>query len=508
MADEIKQSPDTRGLAQEAMAPKIELYRDALGGTYRMREAGETYLPKWEMEEDKSYRSRLNSTVFYSATNLTLAALVGLVFRTEPALSADLPQEILEDAENIDLGGRHLSVFAKDFFRDAWDGLGAVLVDMQKAEGVQTRAEEQAAGLRPYWVPVKAQDICRARSVTINGNEMLGSFAFIERVRIPNGEFGEAEEERVRDYRLVVTDEGREVEYRLWAVRADESGREEWRIIEGPDVLRVGGEGPERGKPLDEIPVAVCYTKRVGFFEAEPPLLDLAYENIDHYQQRSEHRKAWQYARIPIQVYPGMDPEDIVIAPDRGITTPTVDAQPYYMETSGAALEGSKGELLESERRMANLGAQMLFRPERSNETATARRIESAQSTSRLATAARALQDCLEDAIRLHAKWRRAELPDTSQGRWVTVNQDFDAYEMDSATIVALNAAVVSGNLSLDTFLTALRDGVPVLAFLDPELEREQIDDAAAASLEAARRLVRGGEVGDDDEDETEELIA
>lgn len=503
MADEIKQSPDMRGLAQQASATKVEMFRHALGGTATMREAGEAYLPKWEMEEPATYRKRLDSAVFYGATGLTVDALVGLVFRTEPTLASDLPPEVLADAENVDLTGRHFAVFAKDLFRDAWDGLACVVVDMQQPGEVATRAQERAVGLRPYWVGVKMQDILRAPSVTINSNETLGRFAYTESVTVPSGEYGEAKERRIREYVLRDITGERYVEYTVKAMRKDDKGREDWTIIEGPEVLRVGGEGSERGKPLDEIPVSVCYTGRTGFYAAEPPLMDLVYENIDHYQQRSEHRKAWQYARVPVLIFPGMDPEDLVIAADRGVTTPSVDAKPYYLKADADGLEGSKAELLDSERRMANLGAQMLFRPERSNETATARRIESAQSTSRLATAARALQDCLEEATRLTAKWRRVDLPERTNGRWVTVNQDFDAYEMDAQTIQALNKAVESGNLRLETFLTGLRDGVPVLAFLDPEAEAELLADREGEQMEAMRRLLREeratAEVDEDD---------
>lgn len=472
---EITQSPDTMGRVQKDMAPNLELFRDVLGGTDRMREKGEAYLPKWQMEDASAYKDRLAQSVFYNATELTVDALVGLVLRTDPELAKNIPQEIADDAENIDLGGRHLSVFAKDLFRDSWDGLACIFVDMQRPPEARNKLEEGAVGLRPYWIGIKAQDIRRARPIVVNGNEALGSFAFSETVTEEDGEFGERTEERVRDYRLDLSDTRPSVVYRVFAKRANENGKEDWRVIEGPDVLRVGGSGADQGAPMDEIPVAICQTGRTGFYAAEPPLLDLAYENIDHYQQRSEHRKGWQYARIPIQVYPGMDPEQVVIAVDRGITTPSVDAKPYYMQTDSAALDGSKTELLESERRMSNMGAQMLFRPDKSNETATARRIENAQSTSRLASAARALQDCLEDAIRLHAKWRRVELPAKTDGRWVTVNQDFADYEMDAQMIAALDNAVANGRITNQTFLTALRDGVPLLSFLDPEAEDELV---------------------------------
>lgn len=459
-----EQSPDKLGLAQAATRPKIGVWRDVLGGTDRMREKGEAYLPKFEMEEQDGYRKRLDQAVFYNASALTLEAFVGMVLRTDPTLASDLPDEIVADTEAVDPDGNHLSVFTRSLLHDAFDGVAAILVDMVPAPDVVSLAEERAAGVRPYWVRIPASSILRASGATSGSRDILSRFAFREEVTVPDSEFGEKVEARVRDYRL---DEAGAASYRIFAKRENERGQEEWQVID-EGVMR-----GQDGNALTEIPVSFCYTDRVAIGAGEPPLMDLARENIDHYQQRSEHRKAWQYARIPIQVYPGMDLDDVVIAPDRGICTPTPEAKPYYMETSGAALAGSKDELLECERRMANLGAQMLFRPERSNETATARRIENAQGTSRLSSVARALQDCLEEAIRLHALWRGLELPERTKGRWVTVNQDFEDYELDAQMVAALDTAVGSGHLRLETFLTALRDGVKPLSMLDPEAEAE-----------------------------------
>lgn len=499
---DMTQQPDRRGLAQAKMLPLLKVYNDALGGTLAMREAGTEYLPKFEMESEKTYAKRLQSSVFYSATSLTRDALVGLVFRKDPELSRELPEQMQRDGENIDLAGRHFAVFAKDVFRDSWDGYAVIFVDMQRGDGKRSRAEEEAAGLRPYWLNIRAADILRASPINIRGQEMLGRFAFQQWVTLADGEFGERVEHRVRDYRLELTAGGPRVVYSVWAKR--KTGQTEsmrWQVIEGPDYLRVGGSGPNRGAPLDEIPASVVYTGYEGFYRATPPLLDLAYENIDHYQQRSEHRKAWQYSRVPIPVFPGMKPDAVTIAPDKGITTPTPESKPYYLETKNTALEGSRMELLECERRMANLGAQMLYRPDRSNETATARRIENSQSSSRLATAARGLEDALEAAVRLHAKWRREELEERPGG-YVSVAQDFEDFEMDAQMVTALDRAVANGNLRLETFLAALRDGIPVMEAMDPEaeaalLERDQmrkVAEAQAAFAEAA------GALGEDEE--------
>lgn len=476
------QAPDTLGLAQAALRDRITTYLDVLGGTARMRAKGPAYLPKFAAEDDEAYQKRRAQAVLYNATELTLDALVGLVMKTDPALADNIPPEIAADWENIDFAGKHGVVFAREFFRETWGGTAAIFVDMQRVDpdAVRTKADERAAGLRPYWILIRPEQILRARPMEVNGATVMGVFAFEETVTVEDGPFGEREEKRVREYRR--TPQG--VQFTVWAQGRDEKDPEGWQEIESGIFPAV----------MDEVPIAWCSAgPAASFAAAEPALMDLAYENIDHYQQRSEHRKAWQYARVPVQVYPGMEPDDVVIAPDRGITTPTPEAKPYYMETSGAALGGSKDELLESERRMAMLGASMLYNANRGPQTATAEKIQKAESNSRLSSAARALQDTLEEAVRLHAKWRSLTLPTRTDGRWLTVNRDFEAYELDAREIAALNAAVAGGNLRLESFLAALRDGVPVLASLDPEAEAEALRQSGMAESAALLRAAREG---------------
>lgn len=472
MSDANEQTPDTKGLAQTRMEAPIRLFRDVLGGTSRMREASEAYLPKFEREETDDYKKRLAQAVFYNATKLTRDALVGMVLRTDPEVDDKVPDQLDSIIENVDLTGKHLAVFTKDLFSDAWDGLACILVDKQApAVAPASAQEERDAGLRPYWVRITAANVLRATAVNVNGKDMLGRFAYLECVTLADGEFGEREERRVRDYQLVLRPDGtRTVLYTVWACRT-EGDREAWVVLSSGTLAR---KTPRGSASWDEIPVAVCYTGQTGFFSAEPPLLDLAHENIDHYQQRSEHRVAWKYARVPVPVFPGMSLDQVVLSVNRGICTPTPEAKPYYLETEGKSLSGSKEELREGERRMAMLGASMLYNADRA-VTATEKRIETAQSQSRLAFAARDLNDCLEEAVRFTAKWEDIELPEKSDGRWVTVSRDFERFEMDAQMITALDNAVGNGNLTLETFLTALRDGVPPLAMLDPEAEAAKL---------------------------------
>lgn len=448
--------------------PKVQLYRDVVEGTARMREQAAVHLPQFPLEDEGRFGRRVRQTVLHNATRMTRDALVGLAFLRDPELAADLPAEILQDAENVDLAGNHLVVFLRQVFEDAFDGVAAILVDMQRAgDDIKTLDDERRAGLRPYAVGICASDILRARTTTIDGVERLSRFAYMESAAVDDGEFGETTTNRVRDYRLVQDGKTRSVLCTVYVqTAADKPGAPSGWSRDGDPVKMT----------IDEIPVVDLYTGRKrGALAADPPLLDLAYENIDHFQQRSEHRVSFQYARVPIPVFPGMQADRIAIAPDRGICTDAPDQKPYWMEYSGAAIQQSREELRDGERRMAAHGASMLLRSEGAPVTATERRIEDAQSSSRLGVAVRALMDAAEEMLRLFAKWRGLDMPakTSPDARWMTFHRDFERFEMDAQQVSALDNAVANQHLTLETFLTALKAGLPPLRMLDVDREAE-----------------------------------
>lgn len=50
-----------------ALKAKTKIIDDLLGGTQKMRQAGQTYLYKMKMEEEDGYKNRLNRSTLYPA---------------------------------------------------------------------------------------------------------------------------------------------------------------------------------------------------------------------------------------------------------------------------------------------------------------------------------------------------------------------------------------------------------------------------------------------------------
>jgi hypothetical protein len=123
-----------------------------LGGTATMREAGETFLPKWPNEEQESYNTRIAIATLYPAFSRTAEVLASKPFSKPVALQEDVPERLAEWMQDCDLQGHNLHVFSSQLLRDCIDyGVSGVLVDYPPANGIKTQADEKATGVRPYF---------------------------------------------------------------------------------------------------------------------------------------------------------------------------------------------------------------------------------------------------------------------------------------------------------------------------------------------------------------------
>ncbi|MCQ1631070.1 DNA-binding protein, partial [Escherichia coli] len=90
---------------------------DALmGGTLEMRRQGENYLPKWPNEDEDAYKKRLSVATLLPVYEESIKQNIGRIFAEPTVLSEETPEKIREYAENIDMEGSRLDVWAQQFF--------------------------------------------------------------------------------------------------------------------------------------------------------------------------------------------------------------------------------------------------------------------------------------------------------------------------------------------------------------------------------------------------------
>lgn len=454
MSEKDKNSPAYHNEAHDAMEGAWDLMDHVCAGTLAIRSQGRVYLPMEPAEDVREYEQRLRRALFFNATERTLNALVGMVFRKEPKLSDDVPPPIVGLWENIDNTGTHGAVFAKEAFASAMKyGHGLIYVDMPPPLGPgATLADERLANRRPYWVFYEADQIVNWRYESINGQSVLTLLVLEEESTEPDGLYGE---EEVCRYRVL-----RPGSWQLYREIESIGGKVEY-VLEAEGVT-----------PLSVIPVAPIYARRTGNLTSKPFLLDLAMLNLTHYQKYSDYSTYLHIASRPVLWFRGRNQAKPLepIGPYTFFDVDQDNGHVDFAETTGAALSAARTDLEDLKTQMAILGLSLLAGPSPQPTTATEQLISKVQSDSDLATAARSLKDALEQCLLLTAVY--LGLP---EGGSIELESMADGLFLQPADLQAYSAMVANGQLSLETMWAVLERAGRLPEDFDPELESQRI---------------------------------
>src|SRR6185312_4110411 len=312
---------------------------DALvGGTLAMRKAGKKLLSQWPKEDDSSYKERLETAVLFGAFSRTTDVLAAKPF-ARPLQIEGVSSAIEEFYPNIDMEGTDLHAFCGHAMLACLRyGLHGVLVDVPKAEGVRSKADEKAAGIRPYFTHYPASSILGWRSnKSADDGNFLTQLRLKEQIIEEDGPFGEKKVDQVR-----VLYPGK---WEVWR---------QTKILDGRTIWEVYDSGTTS---IDVIPFVFFYGLRDGFGIGKPPLIELAYMNVEHWQSSSDQQTILHVARVPVLFAKGMSDEDeIVIGSKAATSTKNVDADLKYVEHSGEAIESGRQSIHDLEDRMRQTG--------------------------------------------------------------------------------------------------------------------------------------------------------
>lgn len=388
--------PSSLSPVVKAWQPQLMLVRTLYDGFQALYEHRARFLPQHPKEDPQDYYIRANRPTFYNAFARTVHALAGIVFR-DPPTADQVPQEILDlYDDDIDNQGTNGPSFLRAMFEDALvTGMAGIFVDQPSLIGTGlTRADELAAGIRPYWTLIRMDDIVSFRTMLEDGETLLAQLVFCERRQIPYGEFGVKIVERLRVYR------------RLPQTPAGETGdtvapQVTEEIYERTDQNKYASVSTRVLPAVEEIPFAACYTQRIDFFDARPPLMDLATINLLHYQLSSDLHHAAHIANVPFLFGVGIDEENLQVGPNRAILAKGGDQNTTlrWVETTGASLGVTRAILADLEEQMATLGLGMLQRKSRHAETAQKASLDKQEQDSTLAGIVTDLEDGIERAL-------------------------------------------------------------------------------------------------------------
>lgn len=476
--------PSLPSAAYMKMAPKWAMIETILGGTSAMREAGQDFLPKHSAESDPDYSERLSQAVLYNVTELTLTSLVGRVFREEMKLNEDVPEAIKTLGPNIDLQGTTISSFCTLWFREALaKGFAHCYIDMpaltEADRAVRTLADDTADNRRPFWSLVKPENMIFAHYETVAGVDTLLHARIVEFSTEMVG-FAEVVKTQIR-----VLTPGR---WEVWEnINENKKNRKaEW----------VKANSGEIDLPI--IPLVTFYTNKEAPMVAKPPLEDLVFLNIRHWQSDSDQTNVLTVARFPMLASSGAQQEAgknaQAIGPRKLLTMRDPHGRFYYVEHSGKAIAAGAQDLASIEDRMSAYGAEFLRR-QISGRTAFERATDTGEAISLLKQMAIEFEHTVEEALKVTGQWLDIKAAEVGT---VTVNKEFTEQDsVDPSALNALEKARVRADVSRRTWLIEMkRRGIvdPTMNVDDEikEIEREMAEGPHPPTFFAGQEQIQG----------------
>lgn len=409
---------------------KSKIIDDLLGGTATMRKAAQTYLFQMEMEEPDSYRKRLERSTLYPALSETLSQMTGRVF-FNPIDVANVTEAVQAIFDDVDLAGNNLDVFASRWFYSALAyGCSFALIDFTRIEAVKSRAEEKALNARPYWVHIKPHQVLGIKTARVNGKQAITQFRYVVNEQVEDGEFG------VKTVKHVYV-------YEIGKVRKFSEAEGEFRL-ESELLLTA------QNRPLDFVPVVPFITKRNELTNAiEPPLMELAYLNVKHWQSQSDQDNITNIARVPLlAIYSDDEVKQLSIG-GSAIHLP-VDSSMQFVEHSGQAIASGVESLKDLEEQMKTAGAKLLTKTSLAMTDSQARD-EAGKEISQLRLLANRFEDAIDLALEYTAHWLGIAKEQVGNVQISgNIENDLDPSASMASVIQLRNAGVISNQSTFD----------------------------------------------------------
>lgn len=432
--------------------PRLEAL---MGGTAAMRAAGKAFLPKETLEDEADWEVRKERATLFPAYRRTVMVMAGKPFSKAATLSEDVPPQIKEWAEDIDREGVSLHVFGSEMFREAFFGLCGILVDAPKVAeidgAVVTKAAQRAAGVRPYFVRVMHDQLLGWRIDASDGSRRLVQLRIKESAVVPDGEYGEKSVERVR-----VLEPGL---FRVFEKSKDAAGKESWSEVEN------GTTG------LAYIPFVPVYGFRQGFMNGTPPLLDLAYLNVKHWQEQSDQDDSTRFARKRMVVVTGVDADQQIVASSNYAVKLPQGADVKVVQGSAESVTVGRESLTALEDQMIQAGAELLVKKP-GDRSATEAANDAEGNKSDLQRMAEGFEDSLDAALQMMADYASLD-----SGGHVELFKDFGVTNLSDASGQLVLSMEQAGLISTKTAIAELKRRGELSAEVDADEEAEAIAD-------------------------------
>ena len=426
-------SPFTRTRAVLDMMKGWEIMKAVTEGTDYLRTNSETFLPLEPREDYDAYLARVNRAVFSPFTQRLIRAATGLVLRKPITLTGD---PYWTEMFKMDVDGRKsdLDEYARRVLMCSLIyGQSHILVDYPAPSGAVSLAEERQQNRRPYWIEIDPNNLYGWRLDRESNYGNLVQVRLAEKAVLPDGQFGEKVYDQIR-----VIEPGR---YRIF--RKKEQIEEMYDVTDNSVTgnFEMGSADKdykqvETGSfSLGEIPLVTIYSGKTDNLVSKPPLLDIAYLNLAHFQRQADLIHSLHVASQPMLVMEGYDDQtkDLAISVNYAMATQPGN-KVYYVEPASSAFDAQSAEIKELQMQMATLGISTLSQQKFVAESADARRLDRVDTNSMLAMVSMELEQKLQKAFNLSAQYVGIEPPE------VKISRDVDIERLIGQDITALTS--------------------------------------------------------------------
>ena len=445
-------SPFTRTRAVMDMVRGWEIMKAVSQGTEYLRANSEAFLPLEPREDYEAYLSRVNRAVFSPYTQRLIRAATGLILRKPITVVGD-PYWTDVFVKDVDGCGSDLDEYARRLLICALTyGHSHSLVDFPAPTGAKSLAEEREQNRRPYWIEIDPTDIYGWRlDREVNYGKLI-QVRIAEKAVVPSGEFGEKVFDQVRviepgEYRIYRKKEAKkdliDVEGTAYAGNFDSPENEnDYELVSGGEFS------------LGEVPLVTVYAGKTDTMTSKPPLLDIAYLNLAHFQRQADLIHSLHVASQPMLVLEGWDDQtkDMAISVNYAMATQPGN-KVYYVEPASSAFEAQSAEIQELQLQMATLGISTLSQQKFVAESADARRLDRVDTNSMLSMVSLDLEQKIQKSFDLSAKYLGLEPPE------IKISRDFDIDRLIGQDVTALTSLFDQNVIDREEFREILVQG-------------------------------------------------
>lgn len=475
--NELEPNVSTPCKAYKEYVDEWTLIQSLLGGTKKMREMGETYLPKHIEEDQPDYERRLKKTFLEAKFSEAVRKIVAKPFQ-RPVIISDHDDSRINDIKtNVDKSGLKAYPFFKTAMRNGVSyGRSFALVDMPSS-AADNLGQAKAKGIRPTFNLVHPLNLIGwSFEDEDSGENELSEIRIVNYVTSRDG----WKETCQKQIHVWYPDH--------WEIHIKKPGDEDKTDLEAEWIIPDGDKWfGENG--LGKIPLVSFFADHHQGLTSGIPLQNLAYLNLAHWQSSSEHRNYLSFARIGVWFMKGMGEkkgqrkgDHNKIAPNRVIKSENKDANIDIIEASGSAAKISRDDLADLNEQMEN-ASYAPFVQKSGSITATKTSIDEAKAITEVQSWAAGMSQFVSDCYDLSFDWLDLVRPDDFIAR---VHQDFQASINSENGISRINEVRRQGDMSLEMFV----DQLDRFGFYGDDVDKEDLE------VEVERIRSENGDIG------------